>query len=49
MRWPGHVAGMGEKRYVYRLLVEKPEGGRPLRNQNHGFVDNIKLNLVEME
>jgi hypothetical protein len=26
MRWVGHVAGMGEKRNVYRLLVGKPEG-----------------------
>jgi hypothetical protein len=35
MRWAGHVARMGEKRNVYRLLVEKPEGkshlGRPKR------------------
>jgi hypothetical protein len=26
MRWPGHVAQMGEKRNAYRLLVGKPEG-----------------------
>jgi len=31
MRWAGHVARMGEKRGVYRVLVEKPEGKRPLR------------------
>jgi hypothetical protein len=30
MRWAGHVARMGEKRNAYRLLVEKPEGRRPL-------------------
>jgi hypothetical protein len=30
MRWAGHVALMGEKRNVYRLLVGKPEGKRPL-------------------
>jgi hypothetical protein len=30
MRWAGHVAGMGEDRGVYRLLVEKPEGKRSL-------------------
>jgi hypothetical protein len=30
MRWVGHVARMGEKRNVYRLLVEKREGKRPL-------------------
>jgi hypothetical protein len=30
MRWAGHVARMGVKRNVYRLLVGKPEGKRPL-------------------
>jgi hypothetical protein len=30
MRWTGHVAGIGEKRNAYRLLVGKPEGKRPL-------------------
>jgi len=31
MRWAGHVARMGEEREVYRVLVGKPEGRRPLR------------------
>ena len=30
MRWAGHVARMGEERVVYRVLVGKPEGRRPL-------------------
>ena len=30
MRWAGHVARMGEERGVYRVLVGKPEGKRPL-------------------
>jgi len=30
MRWAGHVARMGEERGVYRILVGKPEGQRPL-------------------
>jgi len=30
MRWAGHVAHMGEERGVYRVLVGKPEGRRPL-------------------
>jgi hypothetical protein len=30
MRWAGHVACMGERRAVYRVLVGKPEGKRPL-------------------
>jgi len=29
MRWTGHVAHMGERRGVYRVLVGKPEGKRP--------------------
>jgi hypothetical protein len=30
MRWAGHVARMGEGRGVYRVLVGRPEGKRPL-------------------
>jgi hypothetical protein len=30
MRWVGYVAGMGEGTNMYRVLVEKPEGKRPL-------------------
>jgi len=30
MRWAGHVARMGEERGLYRVLVGKPEGKRPL-------------------
>jgi hypothetical protein len=30
MRWAGNVAQIGEKRNAYRILVEKPEGKRPL-------------------
>jgi len=33
MRCVGHVARMGERRGVYRVLVGKPEGKRPLRTQ----------------
>jgi len=32
MRWAGHVARMGEERGVYRVLVGKPDGKRPLRD-----------------
>jgi hypothetical protein len=38
---------MGEKRTVYRLLVEKPEGNRPLGRPRHRRVDNIKMDNVE--
>jgi hypothetical protein len=47
MRWAGHVARMGEKRNVYRLLVGKPEGKRPLGRPTHRWVDNIKMDLVQ--
>jgi hypothetical protein len=30
MRWAGHMARMGEERKVYKVLVGKPEGKRPL-------------------
>jgi hypothetical protein len=47
MRWAGHVTRMGEKRNVYRLLVGKPSGKRPLRRPRRRWVDNIKLGLAE--
>jgi len=44
MRWAGHVACMGERRGVHRVLVRKPEGKRPRRR----WEDNIKLDLQEV-
>jgi hypothetical protein len=38
---------MGEKRNVYRLLVGKPEGKRPLRRPKRRWIDNIKMDLLE--
>jgi hypothetical protein len=49
MRWSGHVARMGEKRTVYRLLVGKPEGRRPLGRPRRRLVDNIRMDLGEVE
>jgi hypothetical protein len=49
MRWAGHVARMDEKRNVYRLLVGKPEGKRPLGRPRRSWVDNIKMDLIYME
>jgi hypothetical protein len=40
---------MGEKRTAYRLLVGKPEGKRPLERPRRRWVDNIRMNLVEVE
>jgi hypothetical protein len=45
MRWAGHVARMGEKRNVYRLLVGKPEGKRPLGRSRRRRVDNIMIDF----
>jgi hypothetical protein len=48
MRWAGHVAWMGEKRNMYRLLVGKPEGKRPLGRPRCRWMDNIKMDLLEI-
>jgi len=48
MRWAGHVARMGEKRDVYRVLVGKPEGKRPLGRPRRRWDDNIKMDLQEV-
>jgi hypothetical protein len=48
MRWTVHVAGMGEGRGVYRVLVGKPEGKRPLGRRRCRWVDNIRMDLQEM-
>jgi hypothetical protein len=47
MRWAEHVAQMG-KRTAYRLMAGKPEGKRPLGRPRRRWVDNIKMDLVEM-
>ena len=48
MRWAGHVAHMGEERGVYRVLVGKPEGRRPLGRPGRRWVDNIRMDLQEV-
>jgi hypothetical protein len=48
MRWAGHVARMGEKRNVYRLLVGKPEGKRLRGRLRHRWTDNIMMDLLEI-
>jgi hypothetical protein len=39
---------MGEKRNVYKLLVRKPEGKRPLGRPRRRWMDNIKMDLLEI-
>jgi hypothetical protein len=47
-RWSGHVARLTEKRNAYRLLVEKPEGKRPLGRPRRRWVGNIRMDLGEV-
>jgi hypothetical protein len=44
----GHVARIGEKRNAYRLLVGKPDERRPLGRPRHRWVDNIRMDLVDV-
>jgi hypothetical protein len=48
MRWVGLVARMGDRRNAYRLMVGKPEGRKPLGRPRHRWLDNIRMDLVEM-
>jgi hypothetical protein len=43
MKWAGHVARLGKRRVVYRVLVRKTEGKRPLGRPKRGWEDNIKI------
>jgi len=47
MRWAGHVARRGDRRGVYRVLVGKPWGKRPLGRPRSSWEDNIKMDLQE--
>ena len=48
MKWAGYVAHIGEERGVYRVLVGKPEGRRPLGRPSRKWVDNIRMDLQEV-
>jgi hypothetical protein len=47
MRWAGHVARMGEERKVYRVLMGKSEGKRPLGRPRRRWEDRIRMDLGE--
>jgi hypothetical protein len=49
MRWAGQVARMDERRGVYRVLMGKPEGKRPLGRVRRKLEDNIKMDLQELD
>jgi len=48
MKWAGHVARMGEERVVYRFLVGKPEGRRPLGRSRRIWMYSIRMDLQEV-
>jgi hypothetical protein len=48
-RWEGHVAGMGEEINMYRLMVRKPEGKRPLGWSRNRWDHGIRMNVREIE
>jgi hypothetical protein len=48
MRWAEHVARMRKERDLYRVLVGKPEGKRPLGRNRCRWEDNIKMDFQEV-
>jgi hypothetical protein len=48
MRWAGNVAHMGEERNVYRVLMGRPEGKRPLGRPRHKWENGIRMKLREI-
>jgi hypothetical protein len=48
MKWAGHVTRMGEKRKMYRVLMGKPEGKRPLGRPRRRRGDGIRMDLKEI-
>jgi hypothetical protein len=48
MRWAGHVARVGEERKVYKVLVGKTEGKRPLGIPRRRWEDGIRMDLREI-
>jgi hypothetical protein len=46
MGWAGHVVRTGEARGAYRILVEKPEGERPLGTPRRKWEDNIRVEAI---
>jgi hypothetical protein len=48
MRWEGHMARMGGERKVYKVLVGKPEGKRPLGRPRRRWEDGSRMDLREI-
>ena len=48
IRWAGHVASMGERRGIYRVVMVKTEEKKPFGRPRHRWEDNIKMDLQEV-
>jgi len=48
IRWAGHVASVGERRGLSRVLMGKPEGKRSLGRPRRRWEDNIKMDLQKV-
>jgi hypothetical protein len=48
MNWVGHIAGLGERRGIYRVLVGCQEGMSPLGRPRHRLENNIKMDIQEV-
>jgi hypothetical protein len=48
MKWARHVARVGERRGSYRVLLERPDGRRPLGGPRHRWKDNIKIDSSQV-
>ena len=48
IQWAGHVACMGEERGMYKVLLGKLQGRRPLGTPRHRWVDNIRMDLQKV-
>jgi hypothetical protein len=48
-RWAGHVARMGEERNVYRVLMGKPQGKRPLERLRRRWKNGIRMDLGRLD
>ena len=48
LSWAGHMTLMGEEMGVYRVLVGKPEGKKPLGRPRRRWVDNIRMDIQEV-
>jgi hypothetical protein len=48
LKWTGHVAHMRKRIGIYRVLVEKPEGNRPLGRPRRRWEDHIRMDLQEV-